>query len=258
MHRRPRSSALGGSSRLPFPVSAQAVSLRRIMASPTPEASGSAAPSACPPARMPSRQRAYFAASLHVSVGSVGSLVGSSLERYNDNRRAACESALEGCPVAEALNYLAAHGRLAQPCEAAAEGLLWTLAGYTPPATAKTAQWPKTPRSLSCLLRRIAPQLRETGIDVVFGYLRNGKAGFRAHHRAGYGQVVKTAEPTKPREIALREHWPGIPISTGRTAGTEGRRGMTKSRDFVAQVANCAKFAGHYGGLRRSQRSLGR
>jgi hypothetical protein len=51
----PRSSALRGSSRLPFPVSAQAVSLRRSMASPTPEASGTAAPSACSPARMPSR-----------------------------------------------------------------------------------------------------------------------------------------------------------------------------------------------------------
>ena len=94
---------------------------------------------------------------------------GSFLERYNNSRCAACESALDDCPVAEALHQMALGGVLDGSCEATASALLRTLASYTAPNIPRTAQWPKTPRSLSCTLRRIAPQLRQTGIRISFG-----------------------------------------------------------------------------------------
>jgi hypothetical protein len=103
----------------------------------------------------------------------LGGEPGAFLNRYLDNRRAACEVALGDCPVAEAVNQLANAEAQHRPCEATAAGLLRTLASYASPHVIRTAQWPKTPRSLSTTLRRMAPQLRITGIDLAFD--RHGK-----------------------------------------------------------------------------------
>ena len=51
---------------------------------------------------------------------------GSFLERYNNSRCAACESALDDCPVAEALHQMALGGVLDGSCEATASALLRT------------------------------------------------------------------------------------------------------------------------------------
>jgi hypothetical protein len=99
---------------------------------------------------------------------ALGGEPGAFLKRYNDNRRAACEAALDDCPVAEALHQMAMAGVLEGRCEATASGLLRTLATYTSPNVTRSAQWPKTPRTLSCKLRRMAPQLRLIGITVNF------------------------------------------------------------------------------------------
>jgi hypothetical protein len=103
----------------------------------------------------------------------LGAEPGVFLRRYNENRRAASESALGDCPVAEAIQQMALAELYDVPCEATAGGLLRTLVHYTSPRVVRTAQWPKTPRSLSVTLRRMAPQLRMTGIDLKFG--RRGK-----------------------------------------------------------------------------------
>ncbi len=91
-------------------------------------------------------------------IRGLGGEPGSFLTSYNNNRRAACESALDDCPVAEALRHMAAS--LEGPYQATASGLLRALAGHTPQSAARIVQWPKTPRTLSCTLRRITPQLR--------------------------------------------------------------------------------------------------
>lgn len=97
------------------------------------------------------------------------------LSRYDANRRAACEAALEGCPVAEAIHLMATAGCFEEPCSTTASGLLRTLANYTTPSVARTAQWPRTPRLLACRLRRMAPQLRMTGIAVSFGRIDSNR-----------------------------------------------------------------------------------
>jgi hypothetical protein len=103
----------------------------------------------------------------------LGAEPGVFLSRYNENRRSASETALGDCPVAEAIQQMALAELYDVPCEATAGGLLRTLVHYTSPSVVRTAQWPKTPRSLSVTLRRMAPQLRMTGIDLKFG--RRGK-----------------------------------------------------------------------------------
>jgi len=100
-------------------------------------------------------------------VRGLGGEPGSFLERYDENRRAACESALGDCPVADALRRMVE--RLDGPCQLTATELLRTLANDTPPSITRMKEWPKTARSLSCALRRIAPQLRMVGITLSFG-----------------------------------------------------------------------------------------
>ncbi len=106
-------------------------------------------------------------------IRGLGGEPSSFLNRYNDNRRAACDSALEDCPVAEASRRLAES--LAEPWQLTASELLRALAGYAPQGVTRTAQWPKTPRSLSCALRRILPQLRTVGIIVTFDRVDNSR-----------------------------------------------------------------------------------
>ena len=98
----------------------------------------------------------------------LGGEPGSFLKRYNENRRAACEAALEECPVAEAMRHFAMAECVHAPCEATASGLLRTLVHFTSPDVVRSARWPKTPYSLGCRLRRITPQLRTIGIAVSF------------------------------------------------------------------------------------------
>jgi len=104
-------------------------------------------------------------------IRGLGGEPGSFLSRYNANRRAACDSALDDCAVAQALRGLMdfANG----PWRGTASELLQALASYAPPSAIRSAQWPKTPRLLSCALRRIAPQIRMIGITVSFDRIDN-------------------------------------------------------------------------------------
>jgi len=92
---------------------------------------------------------------------------------YNANRRAASEAALDDCPVVQGLRYVVDIHCCTGPYKVTATGLLQTLIKYTPQNVTRSAQRPKNPRSLSCMLRRIAPQLRMTGIIVGFDRIDN-------------------------------------------------------------------------------------
>jgi hypothetical protein len=95
------------------------------------------------------------------------------LARYMANRREACSSALDDCPVASAVQDL--FNYVKRPTEKTASELLSVLAEIAPRPIRQSAQWPKNGRALSVVLRRIAPQLRIIGIDVKFGLGRYGR-----------------------------------------------------------------------------------
>jgi hypothetical protein len=111
--------------------------------------------------------------SVEAVIRGLGLEPGSFLNRYNDNRRAACEVTLDDCPVAEAVRQMVTVEFVGRRCEGTASALLRTLATYAPQNVTRTARWPKTPRSLSCTLRRIAPQLRAIGRTVSFDRVDN-------------------------------------------------------------------------------------
>jgi hypothetical protein len=97
---------------------------------------------------------------------SLGWNRGAFLAAYNGNRQAACVRSLEECPVAQAVRQVV--DRPAGYWSGTATDLLRDLNRVTTGPIARSAAWPKTPRALSSLLRRLAPQLRTIGTTVEF------------------------------------------------------------------------------------------
>jgi len=84
---------------------------------------------------------------------------------YTGNREAANELALEASPVAAAIrNLVEEQGKW----EGIARELLEKLTDSESEKTTKAKSWPKTPRALSNVLRRLAPNLRAVGISLNF------------------------------------------------------------------------------------------
>src|SRR5262249_26569815 len=89
---------------------------------------------------------------------------GTFMAAYTGNRQEANELVLEASPVAAAVRQLIEE----QSWEGTASALLTALSTLMPEKDLKAQTWPKTPRTLSNTLRRLAPNLRDTGIEVYF------------------------------------------------------------------------------------------
>ena len=97
----------------------------------------------------------------------IGKEPGAFLGVYDDNRHEASEAVLEGSPVAQHLR--AWISRLPDPrWQGIARDLLTSLDAIAGEKVVKTKGWPKTPRGLSGVLRRLAPDLRKVGVDIKF------------------------------------------------------------------------------------------
>ena len=93
------------------------------------------------------------------------------LDRYNDNRRVACASALDDCEVVQALGQMMKF--TSGSWSGSASDLLELLNGHACRGVTRSGQWPRTARVLSQSLRQIAPQLRTTGMNVTFDRIEN-------------------------------------------------------------------------------------
>jgi hypothetical protein len=94
----------------------------------------------------------------------LGNQPGDFLSAYTDNRKQANESVLEDSPVAHFVKDLAA----SKKWQGTSRELLDELAGLAGEKTVKSKRWPKSPRALSGILRRLAPSLRMVGITLEF------------------------------------------------------------------------------------------
>jgi hypothetical protein len=91
---------------------------------------------------------------------------GSFMRAYEQNRRGAVETVLEGDLVAVALRaFMTARTK---PWEGTATDLFNTLGDSAGDRLTKAREWPKTPAKLGGRLRRIAHFLRKIGISIVF------------------------------------------------------------------------------------------
>jgi hypothetical protein len=91
---------------------------------------------------------------------------------YAANRLGAHETILEDSPIAAAVRQLIERS---PTWTGTATKLLGELASLVGDKVAATPRWPKSPSALTGALRRLAPTLREIGIDVVFGRKSGGK-----------------------------------------------------------------------------------
>jgi hypothetical protein len=97
------------------------------------------------------------------------------LSAYFANRKDATRSSLDDSPIAQVLFRNQEFGGLSDLTLSAAQ-LLEGLRQEAPKRILRSPLWPKTPTLLSNQLHRLAPQLREHGIDVTF--MRNSKGRF--------------------------------------------------------------------------------
>jgi hypothetical protein len=97
---------------------------------------------------------------------SLGWTDGDFLDAYEDNQAKGVGLTLENSPVVAPLRQLAE----ARPevWEGSHQALLQELAVLVGAEETKKKEWPKTPRGLSGVLRRLAPALRQVGVNVSF------------------------------------------------------------------------------------------
>ena len=99
---------------------------------------------------------------------------GAFLTAYRSSHADAAQEALEAEPVGPAILQFG-HEELDEgPWTGTSKDLLAKLEKAVPETTRKLQGWPKSPRGLSGKLRRIAPLLRESGIDLSFLQKRSG------------------------------------------------------------------------------------
>ena len=95
---------------------------------------------------------------------------GTFLAAYNQNRQAANESVLEDSPVARIVRTFMVD---TTSWTGTASELLDELSAMATERALASRAWPRTPKALASVLRRIAPQLRTTGLIVDFDRSKN-------------------------------------------------------------------------------------
>jgi hypothetical protein len=118
---------------------------------------------------------------------------GGFLKAYTKNITDAHELVLDTAPVAHAVRTLVASsewsGTVAE--------LLSALAGHVDESTRRSRGWPATPKALSGVLRRLAPNLRAVGVGVTF--LERTRRGRSVHLGViGVGEQPSLPSPPSP------------------------------------------------------------
>lgn len=137
----------------------------------------------------------------------LGLRAGEFIEAYAGNRAVANEQALESSPVATYILQLVQAG----DWEGTSSDLLDKLDAMATDKCRAARNWPKSPRGLSGIVKRLAPNLRAAGVDIEFGHAGRGKDKRRW---LAIGKVRETCVPTVPI-VPTRE----IPESNGDASG---------------------------------------
>jgi len=147
---------------------------------------------------------ADFAAWVTAAEGALGWETGAFMAAYAENREQAIRALLEADPVAVAVMKLLTVDRIKGQWEGTSEDLLEDLSFYTDNDVKRSRAWPKAPNKLSERMNRLAPPLREVGIDYNADAGREGsesrkikslkKIGFEAEQDGGSSNDQLTAE----------------------------------------------------------------
>lgn len=127
---------------------------------------------------------------------ALGLEIGSFMLAYQGNRDNANETALEASPIAQAIQKLMEH---LTAWKGTASELLVALANQVDEQTKRGKTWAQTPKGLSSILRRLAPNLRAIGINVTFAEERTNRG--RIIHLDTSDWVEKQpSQPSQPSQ----------------------------------------------------------
>jgi hypothetical protein len=126
----------------------------------------------------------------------IGMQPGAFMAAYDGNRTAGNELALEASPVGKIIMDFMATMSL---WTGTATELLNELDALAGDRTKRSKGWPQTGRSLSGILKRLAPNLRAVGVDVNFGSTGRGREKRRT---ITLGKVGESSDPIAPTSEA--------------------------------------------------------
>jgi hypothetical protein len=119
------------------------------------------------------------------------------LEAYRGNREAAATGALDASILTDPLRAFLAEQGL--PWEGTFQALLEGLAGKAGTDKVKERNWPRTPRGLSGMLRRLAPALRKSGVAIQFPDSKNRQPGGKRDRLVTIARAGNSpATPSRP------------------------------------------------------------
>ncbi len=138
---------------------------------------------------------------------------GAFLTAYAGNRESAHETALDASPVAGAFRTWFDR-RQSVEWTGTASDLLTELGEVVGEVARNRQDWPKSGRGLSGVLRRLAPNLRAVGIDVLFDTEGRGNDKRRIIVVRRFGNDIDPTDPTVPSQPGE----PGNPDVRGRSS----------------------------------------
>jgi uncharacterized protein YukE len=141
---------------------------------------------------------------------------GTFLAAYTENRSSANETAMEASLVGVAAQQFMAEQ---QSWQGTSTELLAALEDVVDEKTQHRRDWPKTPRKLSGDLRRVAPNLRRAGLDVIFsrGAGKNRKRFIMLAKADGSDEATTNAGEDRPTAMSL----PGMELADS-SDGSDG------------------------------------
>ncbi len=145
---------------------------------------------------------ADFAVWVTACEAGLGWAAGTFLNAYTDNRSSANETAMEASLVGLAVQQFMADRQFWQ---GTSTELLAAVEGVVDEKTQRRKDWPKSARKISGDLRRVAPNLRRTGLDVSFdrGSGKTRKRLITLARTDGSDGVVAAAGEDRPTDISL-------------------------------------------------------
>jgi hypothetical protein len=159
------------------------------------------------------------------------------LDAYASNRETANQTALESSPIVQYILDVAAFGKW----NGTAAELLVKIGGSAPPSVTEHKSWPRTPRGLSGMLRRLVPNLRQAGIEVDLPDNPTGGRGRIITIKRKLGNDRSNRSNRSNRSLPQRDQ--------GNSATVENGDGSNRSSNRSGE--NREKDAAGYGRYRR-------
>ena len=130
---------------------------------------------------------------------SIGLEPGEFMAAYSENRSAANDLALESTPVSKIIIELISN---TQEWSGTATELLAEIDRIADDKTRRLKVWPQTARTLSGILKRLAPNLRAVGVEVDLGRTKQGRyVSLRTSRDFCVTTVTSVTTPQNPEEF---------------------------------------------------------